>query len=212
MVTTLKSFKIFNLGGSYCRNAEKPCVPLEDLTFCQNLEEFYGYLHSHDLETLATLPNLKKLILFELDSIDDLEDLLSDMNLSKLKYLSLHETKNCEELGNHQFPALERLCIPHMSKDSMIQLIKNCPNLKSIQFPSGNYNYNIPDAIFYKIFKHKNILFIFDKVNRKNDEEITTQKLFEDYVMEQDLQEFRRYKIMKEDFKEWCRNNPGYGY
>ena len=84
--------------------------------------------------------------------------------------------------------------------------------MKSIQFPSGNYHYKIPDAVFYKIFKHKNILFIFTKVNGKNDEERFRQKLFEDYVIEQDLQEFRRYKRMKEDFKEWCENNPGYGY
>ena len=35
---------------------------------------------------------------------------------------------------------------------------------------------------------------------------------FEDYVIEQDLQEYKRYKLMKEDFREWCENNPGYGY
>lgn len=160
------------------------------------------------------MPNLKKLKLFSLDSIDDLEDLLSDMNLSKMKYLSLYNVSYrlkhlCEALENNYFAALERLCISHMSKDSMIQLIKNCPNLKSIQFPSGNYHYKIPNAVFYKIFKHKNILFIFDKVSGKNDMESTS---FEDYVIEQDLQEHKRYKLMKEDFREWCENNPGYGY
>ena len=81
--------------------------------------------------------------------------------------------------------------------------------MKSIQFPSGNYHYKIPNAVFYEIFKHKNILFIFDKVSGKNHMESTS---FEDYVIEQDLQEFKRYKRMKEEFKKWCEDNPGYGY
>ena len=36
--STLKSIKIFNLGESYCRRPKKQCVPLTNLTFCQNLE------------------------------------------------------------------------------------------------------------------------------------------------------------------------------
>lgn len=152
--STLKSIKMFNLGNSYCSMPGTPCVPLTNLSFCQNLEEFCGNLHSHDLKTLATLPKLKKLKLFRLDRLNDLEYLLSNMNLSKLKYLSLYKLGKC----------LKHLC--HF--------------------------------------------IIFDKFSRKNENK--TQKSFEDYLMKQDLQEFRRYKRMKENFKKWCENNPGYGY
>ena len=214
--SSLKCIKIFNLGDSGCRIYE-PCLPLTNLGLCQNLEEFCGNLHDHDLKILSTLPNLIKLKFNNIVSIEDFQYFLSNVNLSKLKYLSLYASglkSVCEELKSYNFTALERLCISavSISKESVQQLMKNCPNLKSIQFPGGYYCYELPKEFSYNLFKDQDIFIIFDKVRQKDDQINTDQKSFEEYIIEQDLQEFKRYKRMKEDFSRWCENNPRYGY
>ena len=219
--SVLKSIKMLNLGDPTCKLPKKPCVSLTNLRSCQNLEEFCGNLHSHDLKTLTDLPNLTKLKFNKLESIKDFEYVLKNMNLSKLKYLSLflvvydkhfNEESLCDKLASQSFLALERLCIESMSKESLKQLIKNCPKLKSIQIPSGNYRFKIPNKVLCQIFKDESILIIFGKAIQKNNQQNTEQKSFEGYLVKHDLEEFKRYRRMREDFAKWCEANPGYGY
>ena len=200
------------MGTPHCMLPKYPCEPLTNLQLCQNLEEFRGSLHSHDLKTLSELPNLKKLKLKRLEGRKALEYLLNHMNLSKLKHFYLKS--NCDELARHHFPALERLCLTsaYMADESLEELIKNCPSLKSIQFPNGIYHNTISNEVLCKIFKDKDIFIIFDAVIHKNNWESTQQKSFEDYLIENDLIAFRKYNRMKKDFLKWCKNNIGYGY
>ena len=37
------------------------------------------------------------------------------------------------------------------------------------------------------------------------------QNSFEDYLIEHDVNVFRKYNRMKKDFLKWCENNPNYG-
>ena len=218
----LKSIKLLNLGvDRYFSRAgsNHQCVPLDQLSLCQNLEEFCGNLHSCDIKTLSTLPNLKKLKFNGIGciQIQDLEYVLSNMDLSKLKYLSLYDKQYIreplhEKLASHSFSALERLCIKSMSKKSLKQLIKSCPKLKSIQFPSGNFYHEIPNKVLYNAFKDKRIFIIFDKAIKGNDKKNREQKSFEDYLEAHDLKEFKRYRRVKNDFSKWCETNFGYGY
>ena len=117
-----------------------------------------------------------------------------------------------EKLSSHSFSALERLCIKSMSKESLKQLIKSCPKLKSIQFPSGNDYHEIPNKVLYNAFKDKDIFIIFDEAIPENDQNNCTQKSFEDYLVAHDLKEFKRYRRVKKDFSKWCETNFGYGY
>ena len=217
--STLKSIKKLNLGSPHCSSVvySSTCIPFENLMLCQNLEEFCGNLHPHDLKALSRLPNLKKLRFngFELDSTN----VLIDINKSKLKYLCLDGKVEESVLASQYFPALERLCLEtriYMTMENLEKLIKNAPNLKSIQFSNviygGRLFFNLPNEFLYKICKDENIFIIFGHILGKNPKNSAEQKSFEDYLIENDVNVFRKYNRMKKDFLKWCENNSRYGY
>ena len=206
------------MGSQYCKDI-KSCDSLElkNLSLCKNLVEFFGSLHEHELVHLAGLENLQKLKLYEGEYRHGkyLKFALGNMNLSKLKYLSITSRVGkefCKELARHNFPELERLSIscPEMTSKCFQQLIKNGPNLKSIQFAYGSREYSISNKILHKLCKDTDVLVIFGHVikNDKNKE----QNSFEEYLIENDLIVFRKYKRMKQEFEKWCEDNFEYGF
>ena len=212
---TLKIIRKINMDSSNCDDIDS-CDSLENLSLCKNLVEFFGSLHEHELVHFAGLENLQKLNIEGLTYREDkyLKLALGSMNLSKLKHLSISSNackEFCQELARHYFPALERLYIysPEMTSKCFQQLIKNGPKLKSIQFGYGA-DCNISNKISHKLCKDTNVFVIFGNVI-KNDEN-KEQKSFEDYLLENDLVVFRKYKKMKEEFEKWCEGNIGYGF
>ena len=213
---TLKIIKRINTGSPYCDDAMS-CESLKNLSLCKNLVEFFGSLHEHELVHLAGLENLQKLKLYEGEYRHGkyLKFALGNMNLSKLKYLSITSIVGkefCKELARHHFPGLERLSIscPEMTSKCFQQLIKNGPNLKSIQFAYGSREYSISNKILHKLCKDTDVLVIFGHVikNDKNKE----QNSFEEYLIENDLIVFRKYKRMKQEFEKWCEDNFEHGF
>ena len=213
---TLKFIKRLNMeSSSSCKYNDSGCVSLENLSLCQNLVEFCGSLHGHDLIHLAGFQNLQKLKLYGSDYNYDknLKHVWEEMNLSNLKYLSFsfEADKNvCNELARHCFPALERLYIrkPEMNDRCILQLIVKCPKLKSIQFKYRN-GCIITNEFLHKICKERDVFVIFGNIN---DDESEEQINFTEYLIENDLNAYRKYSKMKEDFSKWCEDNVGYGF
>ena len=205
----LKIFKK-NYAYQFCKeNGKRSCFPLKKFALCQNLEEFCGKLHGHDIAYLSKLTNLKKLSLGLIDFKNQhLKSIFDGTNFSQLKYLSIKPYVNekfCEKLTNHFFPNLERFHISsdRLNEEDLRNLIKNAPKLRSIQLDRPILE--ISNQSLYEIFKNSNILVIFGKNGSKDGK----QSSFEEFLIETDL--FRKYHRMKKNFEKWCDNNPEYG-
>ena len=96
-----------------------------------------------------------------------------------------------------------------MNDQCLLQLIENCPNLKSIQFKCGN-DCIITNEFLHKICKERDVFIIFGNII--NDDESEEQINFREYLIENDLNAYRTYSKMKEDFSKWCEDNVGYGF
>ena len=48
--------------------------------------------------------------------------------------------------------------------------------------------------------------------NSINNDESEEQINFREYLIENDLNAYRKYSKMKEDFSKWCEDNVGYGF
>ena len=189
---------------------------LKFLTLFKNLVEFCATLHEHELVHLAGQGNLQTLKL-DGDQYTGfgfyLQKALDNMNLTKLKYLSLNVTAReyfCTELANHYFPALERIyiCKPDMKEKCFVQLIMNCPKLKSIQFEHRVNNFT--NTLLHKICTEMDVFVIFGKVIKSDENK--GQKAFEEYLIENDVNALGKYNRKKNDFSKWCKNNVGYGF
>ena len=157
-------------------------VPLKNLKLCQNLEKIVmtGW-HSKHLDMLSELPNLKHLVLNNVEAeVDTLVKLFQRLSLKKLEYLSI---KYCSidcpnekeeffvELSKLDFPVLKKISY-HTWQDSghgrfknltdytLKTLVSKCPNLKVIQL--GDHD-NLSFKTLMDIFERRNIFIYFDQ-------------------------------------------------
>ena len=74
-------------------------VPLKNLNLCQNLERVVlAKWHSKHLEMLTRIPNLKNLVLLELDAkVDTLVTFFQRLSLKKVEILSIQCCPNAKE-------------------------------------------------------------------------------------------------------------------
>ena len=155
-------------------------VPLKNLNLCQNLERVViAKWHPKHLEMLTGIPNLKNLVLIELDAkVDALVAFFQRLSLKKLEYLSFQFCPNAKEeffmeLSKLDFPALKKLSFYQRWKDAqqsrsrnltdntLQNLVSNCPNLKQILFGDDFDNSNLSFKILMEIFQKRNIFILF---------------------------------------------------
>lgn len=113
-------------------------------------------------------------------------------------------------LAETQYPALERLKIQSENIKTFIddysyQFLKNCPNLKSIQFEDFS-DENLDETEFanlYNIFENGKV-FVFLGDDDPN------QKLFLNYILEFNPKLLVKYEQELQKFTDWCRQNPEY--
>ena len=226
---TLKKISI-RVRPFYCKGLKKigqdlQCLTIQSLALCQNLEEFNGPVHAHDLKLISKFITLKKLELNDVYSYN-LKVILSDgMNFPHLKYLSIKtgggETYDTRRIIAHiskQFlPELERLYISSRKRlfnnrqldfATLEKMLKNFPKLKSLQIDGNSVTaIDVPNDNLYTIFRDFGIFIIFGKVK----EMPYRQKYFENFLKHDPLILDKYYKE-KHDFSKWCGNNVGYGY
>ena len=155
-------------------------VPLKNLNLCQNLEKVVMMnWHSKHLEILSGIPNLKHLVLYELDAdVDTLVKFFQRLSLKKLEYLSIQFCPNAKdeflvEMSKLDFPVLKKLTFfenwedkltstSRKLTDSTLQtLVSNCPNLKRILFGDDFDNSNLTFKTIMDIFEKRNIFMFF---------------------------------------------------
>ena len=203
---------------------QQKCVSLQNLALCQNLEEFSGAVHGHDLNVISKSQTLKKLEIEYTDE-ENLRDLLSKkMNLPNLKILSIKtERFDTSELflniSKQYLPSLERLYIRSEKKyfynyplklATLKKMMKNFPKLKSLQIDGSCVTaIDVPNEYLSAIFKKFGTFIIFGKVKEINMPDRQTN--FEDFL-ENDPLTLGKYLKDKRSFAKWCENNIGYGY
>ena len=169
-----------------CLNLDDPyhcsssCLRLTNLSLCQTLEEFWGNLHSHDLEFISKIPKLKKLHLYNTTKgVVEMKKLFRVLDLSELQHLSfeciegLGEDFFCE-MAKREFPALNhlfinleaRLCSTVITEKTLEQLIENSAKLGTIQF-GDIFASKITNKFLFDICKTRNICVIFENVLRQ---------------------------------------------
>ena len=213
----------------FCRSLEMKfyqpeCVTLKSLDLCQNLEEFRGPAHGHDLKLICESQILKKLELKDITQ-HNLEDILSHgMSLPNLKHLAIKTEQifiksMFVQVSEQYLPTLERLYISsekifshytRLDLETLEELLENFPTLKSLQI-DGDYitAIDVPNECLTDIFRDYGIFIIFGKVMEI--EMCDRQKNFEDFL-EQDPLLLGKYYKEKRNFAKWCENNIGYGY
>ena len=159
----------------YCEN-----MPLKNLNLCQNLEKVVmSNWHSKHLDLLSGIPNLKELVLYELDAdVDTLVKFFQRLSLKKMEYLSIQFCPNAKdeflvEMSKLDFPVLKKLTFfenwedkltstSRKLTDSTLQtLVSNCPNLKRILFGDDFDNSNLTFKTIMDIFEKRNIFMFF---------------------------------------------------
>ena len=184
---------------------------LSYVSYCQNLEHLYlsmDNLSTKELKSISELQYLKTLYFTNVSVEDKLQvkSMFSRLNMNNLEYLLF---QNCDftdddffsELAELKFPSLERLFISAMdqnneiiSEESLRELVRQMPNLKSIQFNENiNQDSDISDQFLFEIFKNAGIFVIFGNLCKQIDMEdffkLKNTDIYENY--QKRLQEFK---------------------
>ena len=186
------------------KSCKDGCVPLKNLSLCQNLETFNGYLHSHDFAYMAEVTKLKNL---NLDCqyrawSGEMISLFNQLDLSALKHLSVHFSAAGQdrELFKIHFPSLERFYFhpndyySSGANDKTIKdLVKNAPNLRIVELGENIDSRNITNEFALQIIEGRNIFVQF--------EDSTRQSPLENFLQEK--MAYQKYQEMKVKSLRW---------
>ena len=184
---------------------------LDYVNYCQNLENLYLWvdnLTSKELKSISELQNLKKLCFNNVcvENKLQLKSMFSRLNKNNLEHLLFQQCDFTDddffsELAELEFPSLERLFISAMDQNNGIiteetlrELIRKMPNLKSIQFNENlNQNSDISDQFLFGIFKKAGIFVIFGNLCKQID--------MEDYFKRKNTDIYEKYQKRLQEFK-----------
>ena len=136
--------------------------------------------HSRCVDILSGMPNLKHLVLFELDvNYDILAKFFRRLSLKKLEFLSIQYCSHAREdffveLSKLNFPELKKISfnqtwqdtqpplsrLRNLSDNTLQTFVSKCPNLKVIQF-GNNFCGSLSLKTLMNMFEKKNIFTYF---------------------------------------------------
>ena len=185
---------------------------LENVNFCQNLEELILKniaLAQESIESISKLCNLKTFFIHGISG--NLTYLFSQMDLTNLRFLATNK-EYYPFFSSEKFPNLERLIIHQTATSAnhdVCRILTNSPKLKSIQF-RGSYSKGISQNYFREVCKETEVFITFGKLfeSRMNNKYSFSNQNFQfglEYnLMKNHPMEYEKYQSMKSEFLEWC--------
>ena len=177
-----------------------------------------AFLTEKGLQYISNMPNLKSIVLHDINSSvtfldpyiikhgEALKSFFKNMNGKNLHCLVLSDCKGFdvsafEELSKQHYPELEALYISQLSNienpEAIIKkLVQNCPKLNHIHLKGGFSN--ISNQFLLDLLKDFNVrITIEGKVLSSGKKYISKKKFFEAYLKKHDFQSYEKYKQME---------------
>ena len=181
-----------------------------------------AFLTEKGLQYISNMPNLKSIVLHDINSRvtyldpyiikhgEALKSFFKNMNGKNLQCLVLSDCKGFdvsafEELSKQHYPELEALYISQLSNienpEAIIKkLVQNCPKLNHIHLKGGFSN--ISNQFLLDLLKDFNVrITIEGKVLSSGKKYISKKKSFEYYMKKHDFQLYEKYKEMEQQSK-----------
>ena len=196
----------YHYGNNPMDDDHTKCLPFPNFNLCKNITKIDEDLHKYDLELISDLPKLEALRIHG-KTIKDPTFLepFHQMNLSSLKFLSLHISVDQEnffqELSKVHFPCLRRLSVKigkdfvSLSETPIEWLANKILSLKSLHldFELSSED-RIAPLLVFRMLKNENVIIINGTYHKK----------VEEFLLSEDSNIYGKYMFMKKDhYQEW---------